>query len=249
LLKYVQNWSLTKKYWILFVLCYSGFAALAMVSPQQLTFVVQGPTYNRSPADMSYSVTVAVAGLVVGAFVLAPLAQIVGRTSLIFWCLLATLATQIWAALMTGEGDYIPFIVSRAVCGFFASIPTLLGPSYAMDIFFLHQRGKAFTSFELTFLLGVNVAPTVSGFIVNSSYWTWSFWWTLIPGALAVILVFIFLEETTFVEGAAYKPSRDMPAPFLKNRVATFFPGHKVVPGTTARELVSEPTVFHCTLH
>lgn len=109
-----------------------------------------------------------------------------------------------------------------------------------MEIFFLHERGRVFTSFELSFLLGVNVAPTVSGFIVNNASWTWSFWWTLIPCVIAIVLVFVFLEETG---GYAEKsrPFPEQPTLYLNNRVATFFPGNKIVPRTTLAETVRNP--------
>ncbi|PWY76506.1 putative polyamine transporter [Aspergillus sclerotioniger CBS 115572] len=225
------NWSPAKKYGMLFLLCYVGFAALSLPSSQQLTYYVQASAYpGRSTVDLSYSVTVCVVGEVFGPLLFWPLARKIGRSSLMLWSLVVGLGCQIWAALMTGPTDYIPFMMSRLVSGLAASIPTVLGPSYAVDIFFLHQRGRVFSTFELSFLLGVNVAPTISGFIVNDASWTWAFWWTLIPCGLAILLVFFFLEETGGFSSSSGSVYPAQPSSYWANRVATFLPGHRIIP-------------------
>lgn len=45
-------------------------------------------------------------------------------------------------------------------------MPTVLGPAYAIDIFLLHQRGKAFISYKLSLTSSIVASPTVGGFIV-----------------------------------------------------------------------------------
>jgi len=225
---------------MLFVLCYAGFAALSLPSSQQMTYYVQTKSYpGRTTVELSYSVTACVVGLVCGPLLIAPWAKVVGRSSLILWCLTGAFFCQVWASQMTHTTHYIPFILSRTVAGLFASVPTILGPSYAVQMFFLHQRGKIFTTFELSFLLGVTISPTVSGFIVENHPWPTGFYWTLAPAGSAILLVFFLLEET-----GGYGPSavgdRAYPAKagsYWRNRVDTFFPGTKVVPKTSFKEI------------
>ena len=193
---------------------------------------------------MSYTVTAAVAGHCVGPFLTTPLARIIGRTSLIFWSLLGALGCQIWAAEMTGKDDYVPFLISRLFAGMFASVPTILGPAYAIDIFFLHQRGKAFVSYELSLLGGVVATPTIGGFIVQSKPWTYTFWWTIAPVCVAMILVFCFLEETGFRRGQDAQMNIRQPTSFLKNRMMTFFPGNRIIPPTSFQEVVGYRAPF-----
>lgn len=120
---------------MLSILCYAAFASLALPSSQQLTYYVQTATYTgRTIIELSYSVTACAVGLVYGPLILAPLAKIIGRSSLILWTLVGAFLCQVWAALMTGENDYIPFVLSRVVCSISASIPTTLGPSYAAGL-------------------------------------------------------------------------------------------------------------------
>lgn len=188
--------------------------------------------------DLSYTVTVAVAGLFAGPLLFAPLARIIGRTSLILWSLLGALVCQIWAAKMTDTKDYIPFLISRLLAGMFATVPTIFGPAYAIDIFFLHQRGKAFISYEISFLGGVVAGPTVGGFIVESKPWPYTFWWTIAPVGIAMVFVFCFLEETGFRRGQEDQKNVEQPTSFIKNRMATFFPGNRIVHQGRYQEVV-----------
>lgn len=139
---------------------------------------------------------------------------------------------------MTDKDDYVLFLISRLLAGMFATMPATFGPAYAIDIFFLHQRGKAFISYELSLLGGVVAGPTIGGFIVQSKPWPYTFWWTIAPVGIAMVLVFCFLEETGFRQGQDDQPRIRQPTSFLKNRMATFFPGNKIVQQSCSREVV-----------
>ena len=99
---------------------------------------------------------------------------------------------------MTGPDDYIAFVISRWLGGTFGSAASTIGAGTVVDMFFLHQRGKAFTWYTISTLFGTQVGPTIGGFVVESNPWPIEFWWTVaVEGGLA-ILVFVFLEETRF---------------------------------------------------
>lgn len=105
-----------------------------------------------------------------------------------------------------------------------------VGSGIILDVFFLHQRGKAFACYSVTTLFGALVAPVLSGFIAERVSWTIQFWCYV--GALVVvaILVFFFLEDTTY-DRQNSAVDRAKPS-FLANRIATFFPGTKIVVST-----------------
>ena len=138
----LQNWAPRKKYVTLFVLCIAAFAGAATPTAHQTGYVVISYTYHKTPTELSYSISAAVAGLLAGPLILLPFARVIGRTSSIFWSLLGAFATQIWAAQMTSHNNYNSFVASRLFAGMFGSVATILGSGYIMDIFFLHQRGK-----------------------------------------------------------------------------------------------------------
>ena len=89
---------------------------------------------------------------------------------------------------MTGENDYIPFVMSRLLAGLFGSVPAIMSSGYIMDLYFLHQRGKAFTVLEVCVLAGAVAAPVFGGFIANSKPWPFVFWWLVAVIGLSVVL-------------------------------------------------------------
>ncbi|KFZ12074.1 hypothetical protein V501_04396 [Pseudogymnoascus sp. VKM F-4519 (FW-2642)] len=227
------NWSITKKLIIFACICFAGFAGQMSPNSNQLTFVLQIPNYvGRTQADMLNTVAAALAGWMLGPFILIPWAALVGRSSVIFWSLIGTLACQIWAAKMTGPNDFIPFAISRAFCGVFGVIPAILGTGYIMDMFFLHQRGKAFAIIEVLIIFAVVGGGTLGGFIAQYEPWSGVFWWTVGPVSAAAILVFVFVEDTTFTRGPNAVQRPPLPKAWFANRVATFFPGVKTQAGT-----------------
>jgi MFS family permease len=140
--------------------------------------------------------------------------------------------------MMTGKHQYTSYLVSRYFAGFFGMVVSVLGPRYLVDLFFLHQRGRAFTILHLALNFGASAGPTFSGFIAANQSWTLEYWWSVGLLGFTAILVLLFLEETGFVrtEGAT---NVTPPESFLLNRMYTFFPGNKIVKPTTLAETVS----------
>lgn len=89
---------------------------------------------------------------------------------------------------MTGPHDYIPFVISRLMAGLFGSIPGVLASGAIMDMYFLHQRGKAFAALEVAYLSGFLATPALGGFIANSRPWPFVFWWLVAVNGFTAIL-------------------------------------------------------------
>ena len=139
---------------------------------------------------------------------------------------------------MTRSNQYNAFVAASLVRAFFGTMPSIIGNHLLMNLFFLHERGKAFAFFTLMFLLGVLAGPTFSGFIVQHVSWTVEFWWGVAAQGLSAILVLAFLEETGWDRGAGKQRHPVPPQTWGANRAATFFPGYKVVPYVSRREIV-----------
>ena len=110
-----------------------------------------------------------------------------------------------------------------------------------MDMFFLHQRGKAFAIFEITIIFAVIGSGTFGGFIAESRPWTYVFWWTVGPLATAAILVFCFVQDTTYNRDPKAAWRAPLPRTWLANRIATFLPGYRTVPRIAFSQFVSPP--------
>ncbi|KAL9129156.1 MAG: hypothetical protein Q9175_007372 [Cornicularia normoerica] len=138
---------------------------------------------------------------------------------------------------MTGPNDYIPFVMSRLLAGLFGSVPPILATSLIMDLYFLHQRGRAFTVLEVSLNAGAVAAPVFGGFIADTKPWPDVFWWLVAVIAFSILLAFFFLEETSFRRDEESEPLPQRPSSFTSNRIATFFPGTAVVPRTTVAHM------------
>ena len=203
--------------------------------------MLQIPTYKKTQNDIIYSVAAALAGFMAGPFLLIPISNLIGRSSVILWSLIATMVCQIWAAEMTGANDYIPFVLSRLMYGLFGILPAILGSGYIMDMFFLHQRGKAFAVFEITIIFAVIGSGTFGGFIAQSRLWPYVFWWTVGPLVATMMLVFSFVEDTGFNRDPNTINRAPLQKNWIANRVATFLPGTQTVFGIGLHDLVSLP--------
>lgn len=138
---------------------------------------------------------------------------------------------------MTHSNQYNLFVVSRLFAGMSGSVPSILGASTITDLFFLHERGRAFLIFSLSFLLGTVAGPTFGGFIVDHVDWPIALWWTVGLQGSALVFVLLFLEETGFSrDGGSAHPTG--PESFIANRIATFFLGTKIVPAISRSNLV-----------
>lgn len=217
----------------------AGFAGQMSPNSNQLTFVYQIPAYHKTQKDLLNSVAAGLAGWVAGPFFVVPLVAVVGRGSVVLWSLVAVFACQIWASKMTGQNDYILFTLSRLFCGFFGGVPAILGSGYIVDLFYLHQRGKAFAIFEILIILAVVGGGTLSGFVAERQPWNYVFWWTLGPVGAAIVAVFCFVEDTTYPRNLSMPRRNPLPANWLANRIATFLPGIRTQPAGRTREMVS----------
>ena len=138
---------------------------------------------------------------------------------------------------MTHDDDYIPFVMSRLLSGMFGSLPANVGASIILDTFFLHQRGRAFLAYSLSTAFGVIAAPTFGGFILGSQTWPVCFWWTVALTGIAALLVFFFLEDTTFdrLDPAINQRNTN----YTSSRFKTFFPGKQLKTSAHQESFVS----------
>ena len=182
----------------------------------------------------------ATAGIAAGPLFAVPFGRKYGRSFVFFWSMFGLLVTGIWSALMTQPNQYIPFIIARLFGGFFGGNAVALGAETVVALFFLHQRGKVLTALNLSFLFGVVMGPTYSGFIVDSAPWPVQFWWTNGLELIIIVLAFFLLHDTYFDrEAATERHEQQWPKGFLANRAANFFCGSRVIPQISATETVS----------
>lgn len=237
------NWPLRKKVLVFATVAFAAFAAQMSPNSNQLTFTEQGPVYHKTTANMLNSVAAALAGWVAGPFFIIPMTGVVGRCSVILWSLVGIFACQLWGAEMTHANDFIPFTISRLFAGLFGAVPAILGSGYIIDMFFLHQRGKAFAVFEVLIILAVVGGGTLSGFIAEKNPWNYVFWWTLGPIGGAIVSVLLFIDDTTFDRDNGIIGRPPLSRNWIINRVQTFLPGTATQPSGKATAWIKKTVI------
>ena len=191
-----------------------------------------------NPCADPLQVVAATAGIAVGPLFAVPLGRRYGRTNIFFWSMVSLLITGIWSATMTRSNQYGAFIAARLFGGLFGGVSPALGADTVVDMFFLHQRGKAFTVLNLSFLAGVVVGPTLSGFIVGSTNWRVQFWWSNGLEGIIILLTLALLHDT-YYDRTSDESRNKWPDDFFANRMATFSCGARVIPPISRAEMVS----------
>ena len=156
------------------------------------------------------------------------------------------MACAIWSAKMTSKNQYSIFMVSRFIGGIFGATPQILGNGIIMDMFFVHERGRAFTLYSTIFMWGSAAAPTFGDFIVERVGWPGEYWWTIgLQGAMTII-TFLFLEETRFNRDAEKGASRVYtPTSWLDARISTLLLGSKFVRSESFGDIVGYCAMKH----
>lgn len=182
--------------------------------------------------------------MVVGSVFMYWVSLIIGRQATMFWSILGTLVGAVWGSTMTAHSDFTRFVLSRGLSGFFGTVVGVLGPRCIIDMFFLHQRGRAYTIFHFWFDLGNSVGPSVCAFVASpSGDFRWALWFCIIIDAVAFICFFIFMHDTTWdrsIDTGSSASTLNPPKPesFLANRLATFSPGTRITPKISFSQFV-----------
>lgn len=139
---------------------------------------------------------------------------------------------------MRSPHDYNAFLAAKFIMGVFGTTTITIGPLYLADMFFLHQRGRAFNALGLFLNMGASAGPTFSGFITVYMPWYYEYYWTIASMAASIVVVLFFLEDTSWdrSSGSTYEGSPSIKeGNWTTRRIKTFLQS----PRTTRKEKVS----------
>ncbi|XP_006454269.1 hypothetical protein AGABI2DRAFT_214100 [Agaricus bisporus var. bisporus H97] len=102
----------------------------------------------------------------------------------------------IWCALSPSISS---IRASRVFQGFGMSALQSLVASTLEQIYFVHERGSRNVIWHFSILSGITLGPLLYSYVIQNLSWQMGFWFVSIPLGLAVILVFFFVPETTFI--------------------------------------------------
>ncbi|KAF8161396.1 MFS general substrate transporter [Crassisporium funariophilum] len=158
--------------------------------------------FNIARVTATYQTTVAIGTSALGPLVFTPFADVYGRRPAYLVSILIGFVSALGAAKATSYGT---LILARAINGIGASAALGLGAGTVVDVFYMHQRGKAMGIFTLMQTNGAHLAPIIGGYVARDRGWRWCFWVGAILNAVMFIFIFFLMPETLF-----HRPAEDV---------------------------------------
>lgn len=191
-----QNWSLRKKMFVQFIICYYTLAVYigsAIYAPSEAGVVEQ---FGVSVTASTLGLSLYVLAYGMGPMLWAPLSEIpsIGRNPPYVATMVIFVILTVPAALVQ---NFAGLLVLRYLQGFFGSPCLATGGASLGDMYSLVKLPYALCLWALFATGGPALGPIISGFSVPKTNWHWSMWELLWMGAPALIMMFCFLPETS----------------------------------------------------
>ena len=152
-----------------------------------------------NPAVQGLTMSIALAGCLIGALTSGMLADKLGRKPLLL------LSALIFALTAYGTGafsNFNCFLLARFCGGIAIGIASGLSPMYIAEVAPAHIRGKLVSLNQLTIVIGILAAQVVNWLLVSddtnwniSMSWRWMFWSAAFP-ALVFLILSVFIPES-----------------------------------------------------
>ncbi|CAO1612711.1 unnamed protein product [Parajaminaea phylloscopi] len=149
--------------------------------------------FGVSQPVATLGLTTFVAGLGVGALVLAPMSENFGRNSTYYTSFFIFAIFQLPVALAHNIGT---ILVCRFIAGFAGSVPLTVTGGTVGDVFAKDDSGFAVALFALAGTAGPALGPVASGWIALRKGWRWIFWVNLIVWMAVWAGTLLTLRET-----------------------------------------------------
>ncbi|KAF7428915.1 hypothetical protein PC9H_008151 [Pleurotus ostreatus] len=186
------NWL---KYLILGQISTLAFLATLNVAIINPAVVPLSEEFGIAPVTATYQTTVAIGTSSLGPLIFTPFANVYGRRPAYLFAVLVGFASAVASATSTSYGG---MIAARAINGFGPSAAMGLGAGTVVDVFYMHERGRAMGVFTLTMTNGAHLAPIVGGYVARNLGWRWCFWVGAILNAAMFVICLFALPETLF---------------------------------------------------
>ncbi|TGO66105.1 hypothetical protein BOTNAR_0068g00190 [Botryotinia narcissicola] len=174
--------------WSLGPVLVPGFTAVAIFLDVQLT-------------DMALLNGSLIMTLSVSAYLCPCIAEVYGKRMVYLVTTVIIVGGCCWAG---AENSYNSLLAARAIQGlgmggFFA----MAGIVSIIDVFFVHERGRRIGLWNFSVMISNYLTPFVSGYVISSVSWYWSFWFLAILWVVILAESFVRFPETTFYRNAS----------------------------------------------
>ncbi|KAJ7154703.1 major facilitator superfamily domain-containing protein [Mycena filopes] len=138
----------------------------------------------------------------------------VGRLPVLFWSQVLALGFLIGA---TFAPDLKTFAAMRCLTAFFGTAPQVTGLYVVTDLYPFHLQARMLNFWTMGFIVSPFISPFLFGFLVARTSWRWAYGIGSIYGAIVVVLIALFMEETMY--DRTVKPIPARPTTGLRYRI------------------------------
>lgn len=152
--------------------------------------------FGVSPTDVSLPLSLYVLAYGIGPLLFAPLSEIpvVGRNPVYIATFTIFVILSVPTALVN---NFAGLLVLRFLQGFFGSPCLANGGATMQDMYSLLKLPYALTVWVSAAYCGPALGPLLSGFAVTAKGWRWSLWEILWIAGPILVLMFVFVPETS----------------------------------------------------
>ncbi|KAF8172976.1 MFS general substrate transporter [Mycena galopus ATCC 62051] len=137
-----------------------------------------------------------------------------GRLPVLFWSQLLCLGFLVGA---TFAPNLNTFTAMRCLTAFFATAPQVTGLYVVVDLYPFHLQARMLNFWTMGFIISPFLSPFAFGFLVARTTWRWAYGIGCMYGAIVVILIALFMEETMY--DRTYRPIPERPSTGLRYRI------------------------------
>ncbi|KAI2640365.1 major facilitator superfamily transporter [Hypomontagnella submonticulosa] len=191
-----QNWSKLRQHMVTSIICL--YTAVIYTSSAIYITSNEGimKEFGVNAEQASLGLALYVLGYGIGPMIFSPLSElpIIGRNPIYLWTMLIFVAISIPAAMPT---NYAGLMVLRFLQGFFGSPCLGNGGATLGDMYDIMTLPYAMIAYVGAAYCGPALGPLLSGFSVPVMGWRWSLLEILWAAAPMLVVMFLFLPETS----------------------------------------------------
>ncbi|KAI1006620.1 hypothetical protein K3495_g1594 [Podosphaera aphanis] len=189
------NWSLSRKYWHSFLLCFITGLTAATSNDAGSAQAGMHQELGISISSMNISAGVLFIGIGYCTFLISPAAWLYGRRISYLFCIFMGLIGATWMAHTRNTTDSV---WNQLFVGASESVAEANVQLSLSDIWFEHQRGQVLGTYVLSTSIGTFLGPLIGDLVAESFGWRWVAWLSVVISSVTLLVLYFGLEETLF---------------------------------------------------
>ncbi|KAK6602963.1 major facilitator superfamily transporter [Botrytis cinerea] len=190
------NWPRYKKEFLFATIVFGACAAVSLGPVLVPGFTVVATLLDVHLTDMALLNGSLIMTLGVSAYLCPCIAEVYGKRMVYLVTTIIIVAGCCWAG---AANSYNSLLAARAIQGLgMGGFYAMAGTASITDVFFVHERGRRIGLWNFSVMISNNLTPIVSGYVISSVSWHWSFWLLAILWVVILAATLACFPETTF---------------------------------------------------